>query len=221
MNTTVLDSAPQLLALAHDRDLTTAYRGVSDAAFALVPRVGRHPDPSRLDEVERDSFLSFKLEAQPYLEHRPANDWEWLALAQHHGLPTRLLDWTWNPLVAAFFAVETSFSRDGAIYVFSNVDPVLTGATPLPPSPFSLPAVAVYMPTHLTRRIQAQSGVFTIHPSPREAFAHANLERYLIPKERKLHFERSLAIAGVHKRSLFPALDGVAAYLRAFKSFDR
>lgn len=59
----------------------------------------------------------FKKQAVPYLDQRPDNDWDWMAIAQINGGPTRLLDWTRSPLVAAFFALEEEFEGDSAIHV--------------------------------------------------------------------------------------------------------
>lgn len=79
------------------------YRGVKAAEYELIPSVGRlrtFKGESFSLRDERHMLDTFKREAIPYLAVRPANEWEWLAIAQHHGLPTRLLDWTRNPLAA-------------------------------------------------------------------------------------------------------------------------
>src|SRR3954451_20254936 len=66
------------------------FRGVGSVRHQLVPLVGRkRGDYSYSPEVEQDFFDQFKREALPLLAIRPTDKWEWLALAQHHGVPTR------------------------------------------------------------------------------------------------------------------------------------
>ena len=62
----------------------------------------------------------FKRKAHQFLAQPPDpdDDFQWLALMQHHGAPTRLLDFTWSPYVAAFFALERATS-DAAVWALN------------------------------------------------------------------------------------------------------
>lgn len=71
---------------------------------------------AELEEIERRVLSVFANYVIGHVNHIPRNDWEMLALAQHHMLPTRFIDWTANPLVALYFATrETEKDNDGAL----------------------------------------------------------------------------------------------------------
>lgn len=76
----------------------------------LLPKIGRdgvvREEKYHLAQIERIILKQFQLRAITHLPRTPKSDWEWLAIAQHCGLPTRLLDWTKNPLAAAFFCFK-------------------------------------------------------------------------------------------------------------------
>ena len=88
---------------------TGVYRGAFDASRPLLTsldRLGGVRPPHTKVGLEAHVFRNFVRYSRPHLPLAPPNDWELLVTAQHHGVPTRLLDWTYSPLVAAHFATR-------------------------------------------------------------------------------------------------------------------
>ena len=197
---------------------TVIYRGMTSADYPLIPKIGRVIPPDAVgsrEKNEQEILRLFKQRAFQYLDFTPASDWDWLALGQQYGLPTRLLDWTENPLVAAFFAVNEESPADGVIYAYSSESDIPVDRYP---DPFKYKEVGKFIPRHITPRITTQGGLFTIHPDPYTPFESDEMTKIIIPSRMQSDLRRMLNRYGVNRFSLFPGLDGLAAYIEWLQS---
>jgi hypothetical protein len=217
------------------------FRGQANAEWGLQPNLYRLGLQADEDELR----LEFKRRAAQLLavEREPTNEWAWYFLMQHHGAPTRLLDWTDSALVALFFAVNSASpsnpSRDDAVVwalnpfwlngTVVNIDstiqtdwveadkylmPVYQG-TLVQELPIAID------PVHTAKRISVQFSRFTIHGTRPDGLTDVagetgQLRKLVIPARCLDRFRTDLRTCGIIDTAVFPDLEGLARDLVRF-----
>jgi len=209
------------------------FRGVTDQTHALIAKVGRgitraeklsgsSKTPKRIPYRLRDErivFEAFRTQALSYALRPPRSNLEWLALAQHFGLPTRLLDWTESLLVAAWFAVEEAGAKevDSAIWVTHGVPSVDPED---PRDPLAIRSPFVYRPAHVSPRIAGQASVLMICPKPTETVSLSFVRQVSIARRVEFTLKKRLNACGINRHSLFPDMQGLAEHLAWLHKHD-
>jgi hypothetical protein len=173
---------------------TGVYHGAARATRPLLTsldRLGGENPPHTKVDLEEHILRNFIRYSRPHLDAaRPHNDWELLITAQHHGVPTRLLDWTYSPLIAAFFAtrptradaerdraiwrldwqrVHRHFKLPGLALLIQDLDTLIGPKEGSPFTPWKLfsardgkPFACMIEPPSLDARIVTQAATFTL-----------------------------------------------------------
>ena len=207
------------------------FRGHADRTYRLVPGALR-PRAIAKRRAALALLDSFRRYAFSMVQPRPATHAEWLNIAQHYGLPTLLLDWSENPLVALYFACDGI--ADGAVYIMSptdlntggmgesrvldfekdgfesyfNLEPVSDRA--------GLPTVAVN-PVYNSSRIARQQGKFTLHGNRNMELNGRNCTSLVcipILRKHKARIREQLSAIGISRMHMFPEPEHLCRYLR-------
>lgn len=200
------------------------FRGHAQADWQLLPKAGRaefylpdNRDLGRFHDWTR-SAVAYTSLSSSYLDH--------LALAQHHGLATRLLDWSMNPLVACYFACSDQADKDGAVWMYEMNSTFMTEEITRDALK-ECHGVFCFRPKAAFSRIIHQKGLFTVHCDAAHAIdvkesllgnGCPNLICLHIPANLKADIVKLLADYGIDRSHLFPDLDGLSAHINAATS---
>lgn len=221
-------------------NVSYVFRGQTDFKWELIPsiaRILRNQDVVTVMQAEKVAIEEFKMHAHLYISSaildRTTDFGGWWTLMQHYRAPTRVLDWTSSPYVAAYFAVENNWETDGAVWMFGvqNLQTQMTakyGSIDITEDqldrlffePTSPPQIFIIRRNDNTERMIAQQGGFTLCRQPlynhanaiEEAFIaghSSNWLKIIIPATLKQEFLRRLRIMNIAANALFPGIDGV------------
>ena len=193
----------------------------------LVPKIGRISLCDELLHAECVMMDEFKRRVPPLLDVEPKPEWDWLAIAQQHGMATRLLDWTDNPLAALWFVVEQPFGEEkgqpnfGVIWILIPTEDDYADDAE---NPFQIEKTKIFLPKHIEPHLVRQAGWFTVHalmksrkrfvPLENNRAYSSKLTKLRIPPEAFKDMRFDLDRFNVNSAALFPDIDGLCAHIQ-------
>ena len=224
------------------------YRGHQESSYLLQPGVyrsefsnccksasGGNAEEKRLT-LEREMLSEFRTSGAAHLDPNAIVDLYFIA--QHYGMPTRLLDWTTNPLAALFFAVKKDNKKDGDVFVMDaprlvssntakNVPnnivtmrhPYVTDTTGLsfwhkPKDESRPPLIVPIRPDSRAGRISQQSSCFTLHVHLSSPTTNRTLGRMKIPAGSKTSILEDLRKLNINEFTIYNDLDHLSLEIR-------
>jgi hypothetical protein len=204
-------------------DHFTLFRG-QPIDKALLPKIARYNVPE-VERIEQRAMLEdFQRRSLHLIGNPPGNSWDWLALAQHHGMATRLLDWSENPLIALWFSMSSGseeWTEYSVVWGF-NVPPEDIINADESADPFQEGVTKVFKPNHIVKRISAQFAWFTIHkhneekkfvPFEKNPQYAQRLFKVIIQKSCFSECRKRLHSFGINSAMMYPDIDGLAKHV--------
>lgn len=215
------------------------FRGQTDD-YPLIPSIGRSSLVQKEDEVQL--FDEFKRLNKLYREINTTDEWDLLAIAQHYGLKTRLLDWSTNPLNALWFACNTYSSinyKDNycVVWILANKEKDVDFIVDQKKTPFfENTHTLIFKPNYQAIRIRSQQGLFTVHKETKNKSEKTNSYYLALEDDDKFinndkwdiikilinrpKFSKEIIAKlntfGINEATIYPELEGLCRHLNWF-----